>query len=164
MPRRAIKVTTAGPTSYVDPRYHDLTVLGLITPSGEVDSRALEDVTAALRCPHGDQVRQSRFFHLRQAERQMVADNESDDYDNYLSDQYAEDRGPPVFPPSRRSRSPNDRNNRRSASPMHGSNPSDGTTGPSTGTVPSAAIGLGDDPMNPNEQDAEHEELHDYVV
>ncbi|KAG6905402.1 hypothetical protein DXG01_002961 [Tephrocybe rancida] len=75
-------------TGYLDPCYHDLLVLGLLTSKGEVDTQVLQDINSALRRPHGEQVKQTMFYHLHQEEHLLSAlysDNDNGISD-YLSD------------------------------------------------------------------------------
>ncbi|KAG6913987.1 hypothetical protein DXG01_003038 [Tephrocybe rancida] len=87
IPARPIKANVVS-TGYLDPRYHDLLVLGLLTAKGEVNTRVLQDINSALRRPHGEQVKQTMFYHLRQEERLLSASYSDDDdgISNYLSD------------------------------------------------------------------------------
>ncbi|KAG6823205.1 hypothetical protein H0H92_011068 [Tricholoma furcatifolium] len=41
-------------TNFLDPRYRELGNLGLISPTGDLDNRGIQDISAALRRPHGE--------------------------------------------------------------------------------------------------------------
>ncbi|KAG6806237.1 hypothetical protein H0H92_012097 [Tricholoma furcatifolium] len=84
-PARSNMVSTA----FLDPRYRELGNAGLIAPSGELDNLGMQDINAALRRPHGETVKKSKFFHRRQAERQaeeQIPEYSYEDEDDFISD------------------------------------------------------------------------------
>ncbi|KAG6804928.1 hypothetical protein H0H92_001641, partial [Tricholoma furcatifolium] len=76
-------------TTFLDPRYRELANAGVIAPSGELDNLGMQDINAALRRPHGEAVKKSKYFHRRQNERRAEVQEQEyyDEQDDYISDE-----------------------------------------------------------------------------
>ncbi|KAG6825495.1 hypothetical protein H0H92_003489 [Tricholoma furcatifolium] len=70
------------PHGFVDPRYQPLQLLGVIVPDGTVDEQGIQDVNAALRRSHGDNVKKSKLFYRRKTELKKVREIEDDNLDD----------------------------------------------------------------------------------
>ncbi|KAG6823339.1 hypothetical protein H0H92_010567 [Tricholoma furcatifolium] len=81
-------------TNFLDPRYRELGNLGLISPAGDLDNRGIQDISAALRRPHGENVRRKNVYYRRQQERRNG---------HHESNGYSSDEPPRGFTSQRRS-------------------------------------------------------------
>ncbi|KAG6807444.1 hypothetical protein H0H93_001582, partial [Arthromyces matolae] len=55
------------PTTYLRPEYKPLKLLGLLSPEGIVNERALEDVATAMRTPSGIRAKENHHYMQRKA-------------------------------------------------------------------------------------------------